>query len=239
MIIIIIYIILYLISIFISLFISSKYYSKYFQIINKIGLYLTNLNNITVNNYNLFKETVNQNKKILIVCNHRNYFDGLILTAIFGKISFLILEDGFKNIPFMLNIIKKYYPNYIIIKKNESSVEKIKEKINNRKINDDLICIFADAMKEIPIGKNIAPFKTGAFVNGFDILPIVIKYKNFDIEPIYYKHENKFESILKQFLNNRGNIIIDVMDIVEKNNFSIEEYKNKIYDKMNKRYEFL
>ena len=88
MIIIIIYIILYLISIFISLFISSKYYSKYFQIINKIGLYLTNLNNITVNNYNLFKETVNQNKKILIVCNHRNYFDGLILTAIFGKISF-------------------------------------------------------------------------------------------------------------------------------------------------------
>ena len=95
----------------------------------------------------------------------------------------------------MLNIIKKYYPNYIIIKKNESSVEKIKEKINNRKINDDLICIFADAMKEIPIGKNIAPFKTGAFVNNFDILPIVIKYKNFDIEPIYYKHENKFETI--------------------------------------------
>ena len=44
---------------------------------------------------------------------------------------------------------------------------------------------------------------------------------------------------LKQFINNRGNIIIDVMDIIEKNNCSIEEYKNKIYNKMNKRYERL
>ena len=63
--------------------------------------------------------------------------------------------------------------------KENGTVKTIQEHIKNRKADDGILVIFPDAMDPIPLGKNIAPFKTGAFATGFDILPVVIKYKNY------------------------------------------------------------
>ena len=113
------------------------------------------------------------------------------------------------------------------------------DKINLRKINDNIIVVFADSMNPIPVGKNIAPFKTGAFRGKFDILPVVIKYKNATIDPTlhWYKGEHPVMCFSKVLLDGKCEVVADVMDLVScKENMTVEEYRDYVYNLMNTRY---
>jgi len=102
--------------------------------------------------------------------------------------------------------------------------------------------IFADAMNPILSGYNIAPFKTGGFVGKFDILPIVIKYKNYTVDPTFrwFDGEHPLIGFSKIALNDHIDLTFDVMDIQScESNMSIEEYRDKVYNLMNKRYDEL
>ena len=93
-------------------------------------------------------------------------------------------------------------------------------------------------MKPVPKGKNIAPFKTGAFVGKFDILPVVIKYKNYKIDPKYrwYDDENHVLSVWKMLLDGHCDIHVKVLEPVSCGNLSVEQYKDKVYNIMDKAY---
>jgi hypothetical protein len=94
-------------------------------------------------------------------------------------------------------------------------------------------------MNPIPAGKNIAPFKTGAFQGKFDILPVVIKYKNWTIDPTFrwYKGEHPTTGFFKLLLDGKCEVVADVMDLVScKENMTVEEYRDYVYNLMDTRY---
>ena len=138
--------------------------------------------------------------------------------------------------PFINAINKK--SNSFFYKPNQGT-ETLINKINLRKINDNIIVVFADSMNPIPIGKNIAPFKKGAFQGKFDILPVVIKYKNLTIDPTFkwYDKEHPFIGLYKILLDCNCEVVTDVMNLVScEENMSVEEYRDYVYNRMNTRY---
>jgi len=154
-------------------------------------------------------------------------------------IGFMLSRKGGNLMPFINTINKK--SNSFFYESNKGTKTLI-DKINTRKINDNIIVVFADSMNPIPIGKNIAPFKTGAFQGKFDILPVVIKYKNWTIDPTFrwYDKEHPFIGLYKILLDGKCEVITDVMDLVScKENMTVEEYCDYVYNLMNKRYDEL
>ena len=105
--------------------------------------------------------------------------------------------------------------------------------LKTRKANDNVLVIFPDAMNPIPLGKNIAPFKTGAFATGIDILPIIIKYKDHTVDPTFYwyKKENPLHGWTKLLLNNNFKTTIQVLPLIKAMD-NVEEYKDKVYNTM-------
>ena len=157
---------------------------------------------------------------------------------IFKNIGWIASKNAVKICPLGKLLAKN--SQTIIIEKN--ATETLNEQIKNRKANSNLIMIFADAMNPILPGYNIAPFKTGGFVGKFDILPIVIKYKNYTVDPTFrwFDGEDYFIGASKIALNDHIDVTLDVMDIQScESNMSIEEYRDKVYNLMNKRYDEL
>ena len=177
---------------------------------------------------------------MLIVCNHRSLLDPFILAALSdGHISYLFNSEMPSMVPFMINILNIYTNSLVVNKKN--NVKSINEHVKKRNKGDPLLCIFADSLGKIEENKNIAEFKTGAFVNKFKILPIIIKYKNNKIDNTFdTKCTNPVEKFLELFFGENGDIIMDIMNIVEcKKEWSINQYKDYVYDLMNKKYSIL
>jgi hypothetical protein len=84
---------------------------------------------------------------------------------------------------------------------------------------------------------NISKFiKKGAFVSKSKILPIIIKYEDYSI--IYnYEHENVLASIFKLFLFENYKIKIKIGNMIDtKENESIEQYRDRVYEIMNQLY---
>ena len=205
----------------------------------KLLLKVANFKNIKVNNVKLFKHYINTDKKLLIVANHKCLFDCFILLNSLQDIGFMLSRKGGNLMPFINSINKK--SNSFFYEPNQGTKTLI-DKINTRKINDNIIVVFADSMNPIPIGKNIAPFKTGAFQGKFDILPVVIKYKNWTIDPTFrwYDKEHPFIGFYKILLDGNCEVITDVMNLVScEENMSVEEYRDYVYNLMNKRYDEL
>ena len=202
----------------------------------KLLLKVANFKNIKVNNAKLFKYYINTNKKLLIVANHKCLFDCFILLNSLQDIGFMLSKTGGNLVPF-INAINKKSNSFFY--KSKQGTKTLIDKINTRKINDNIIVVFADSMNPIPIGKNIAPFKTGAFQGKFDILPVVIKYKNATIDPTFrwYEGEHPFIGLYKILLDGKCEVITDVMDLVScQENMTIEEYSDYVYNRMNTRY---
>jgi 1-acyl-sn-glycerol-3-phosphate acyltransferase len=198
---------------------------------------------LNVINKNIYDKLINDNnndKPLIIISNHSSLFDGIILTSILGNICFLADINGL-SMPGSLFINKKL--GSIIINNNDiGNSHKITNYIVNRKKKDNFLIIFPDAMQPIPINSVIAPFKSGAFKDFFDILPIVIKYKNYSIDPthFWFKGENIFNGFCKMILEDNCDIYVKILNIQERlNNEDIEDYKNRIHKIISDEYEKL
>jgi hypothetical protein len=101
------------------------------------------------------------------------------------NICILTSIPGAKILPRMYALINTKINSIIFDStiKGQKVTDLIYDRISNRKPKDNMLVIYPDAMESISAGKNIAPFKTGAFRGKFDILPVVIKYKNTTIDP--------------------------------------------------------
>ena len=198
--------------------------SWWIKLMSKLLLKIANFKNVKVNNAKLFKHYINTDKKLLVVANHKSLFDGFVLLNSLQDIGFMLSRKGGNLVPFINAINKK--SNSFFYEPNQGTKTLI-DKINLRKINDNIIVVFADSMNPIPVGKNIAPFKTGAFQGKFDILPVVIKYKNWSIDPTFrwYDKEHPFIGFYKILLDGNCEVVTDVMDLVScQENMSVEEY---------------
>lgn len=201
-------------------------------------LKLLKFRNVKVNNIELFNQVFKSNRKCLIIANHKSLLDVLVSKIIFKNIGWIASKNAVKICPLGELLAKN--TESIIIEKNATVI--LNNKIKNRKANSNLIMIFADAMNPILPGYNIAPFKTGGFVGKFDILPIVIKYKNYTVDPTFrwFDGEHPLIGFSKIALNDHIDVTLDVMDIQScESDMSIEEYRDKVYNLMNKRYDEL
>jgi 1-acyl-sn-glycerol-3-phosphate acyltransferase len=234
--------IILLIIIFIVFLIPYVYFdfnSWWLKLMSSLLLKVANFKNIKVNNAKLFKDYINTDKKLLIVANHKCLFDCFILLNSLQDIGFMLSRKGGNLVPFINSINKK--SNSFFYEPNQGTKTLI-DKINLRKINDNIIVVFADSMNPIPVCKNIAPFKKGAFQGKFDILPVVIKYKNATIDPTFrwYEGEHPFIGLYKILLDGKCEVITDVMDLVScQENMTVEEYRDYVYNLMNTRYDEL
>lgn len=199
-------------------------------------LKICNYRRIDVNGNQMFRQLIASNHKFLIVSNHVSLYDGFILLATLGEVSFLAHPNGISVLPGMREINKKL--GSVFLDKQKGNTQSIIDHINKRKHNDNALVVFPDGMAKIPKNTCIAPFKTGAFVGKFDVLPVVIKYKNNDIDPSYqwYNGEGPFISFFKMLLDGKCDIVVDVMDIQSCRDRSIEEYRDDVYKLMCNRY---
>ena len=225
--------------IFLIPYIYLNFNSWWIKLMTKLFLKVANFKDVKVNNAKLFKHYLNSDKKLIIVANHKSLFDIFVLLNSLQDIGFMLSKTGGNLVPFINAINKK--SNSFFYKPNKGTKTLI-DNINLRKINDNIIVVFADSMNPIPVGKNIAPFKTGAFQGKFDILPVVIKYKNWTIDPTFrwYNGEHPTTGFFKLLLDGKCEVVADVMDLVScKENMTVEEYRDYIYNLMNKRYDEL
>tara|TARA_B110001452_G_C15187722_1_gene412498 strand:- start:23 stop:1030 length:1008 start_codon:yes stop_codon:yes gene_type:complete len=213
---------LYSIIIFITFLLLQKF--------NLIEKFLTTFNvygNIEgLDKYYHFKKN---NTKGLAIFNHISILDGLVLLKEFNEpISFLVSDNIF------VSLCKKFIEksNGIIINKNEKTTQKITYISTNRKQNDPILFIG-------PSGGNgmyqqtklkLPEFKTGAFVGLTPILPVIIKYNSYFIEPV-----DKIETLIYIITNIKDlNYKIKIMDpIYPRENETVESFKNYVYEKMN------
>ena len=201
---------------------------------------LANINKITINGEDKIQKLYESDEKFIVVLNHKSIFDMFVTFYVNPNICILTSKTGAKIFPGMYALNKKI--NSIIFDANikgQKVTDLIYEKISNRKPNDNMLIVYPDAMDPIPVGKNIAQFKTGAFRGKFDILPVVIKYKNYTIDTslYWYKGENTILSFSKVLLDGKCEVVADVMDLVScKEGMSVEQYRDYVYNLMNTRY---
>jgi len=128
------------------------------------------------------------------------------------------------------------YGNIYVEKGKTSNI--IKGRVDNRKSGDPIVFI-APGSGNIPkIPGNITEFSSkGAFVEGYPILPIVIKYEDNSLHHNSDNGESMLHSWLKLFLVQNYKIKIRVCDMIEKKGEeSVLEYKDRVYDIMNDEY---
>lgn len=236
---IIVNIILFIIYFVISLIIPKRYNYIFRQYIVKMMMYMIGFKSIRTNNLDRVYKQFHSNDRVIIVSNHISLHDPSVCLASLGCICYVFHEDGIKGIPGLQTAVHSFSNS--ISKKKGSTVNMIKEYVDKRKSGEELLCIFADAMKKVPEGHVIAPFNTGAFVPRCKILPVVIKYKNYTIDPTYRWEDG--DSLLwayfRMFLDTTCDIVVDVMEPVEPDGMTIEEHRDCVYNKMEKRYKEL
>ncbi len=194
---------------------------KFLDIFNIYG----NIENLE--KYYHFKKN---NTEGLAVFNHVSILDGLLLLTQFKEpLSFLVSEN------ILVTLCKNFIQNSngIIINKNENTTKKIIEISSNRKKNDPILFIAPSGVVGM-IQKNkykISKFKTGAFASLKPILPIIIKYN-----PYYKEPKEIFTSLIHIITNtNNLNYKIKVLDpIYPEENDTIENFRDKVYEIMNK-----
>tara|TARA_B110000444_G_C18812194_1_gene583243 strand:- start:19 stop:738 length:720 start_codon:yes stop_codon:yes gene_type:complete len=204
-----------------------NYVNNLSNIFIKLILYVCNLAKVNIINKDIFDKYYNSNKPFIVVSNHTSLLDGIMLNGAFCRLRYLAAKNADKTIFGAKYIFDKL--DCIIVKEN-GTVRTIQENIKDRKPNDNILVIFPDAMNPIPNGRNIAPFKTGAFASGIDILPILIKYKDYTIDPTFYwyKKENPFHAWIKILLNTKFSTKIKVLPLI-KSMDNTEEFKDKVY----------
>lgn len=217
--------------------IPSSWTGYWTQVIGRCCVKMLQFRSLNVSNIACFEKVKNSNRPTVIVSNHISLFDGLILSSALGDICYFVNLDGMKLIPGISDVNKKI--GSVFIDQQSGNSHKIKEYIDNRKNGENMLVVFPDSMQPVPSNKCIAPFKSGAFIHGYDILPIVIRYKNYNIDPKYlwYKGETALHSILKMLLDDSCEVEVVILEpIIPRKNENVDHLKNRVHNLMSQVY---
>lgn len=209
---------------------------EYNRWLGKTFFWCCNFHTFNVKGFDIYKQMLDSDKKFLVVANHTTLWDGFALMAALGDLGFVSSKEAPLLLPGMSDLLVKF--NSIIMQNRGKTTDYIVNHVSKRKKGDNPLVIFADAMNPIPVGKNIAPFKTGAFVGKFDILPVIIKYKNYTIDPTikWYKGEDYFINTVKMLLDRHCDVHVEVLDPVSCGALSVEQYRDKVHNIMDSAY---
>lgn len=217
--------------------IPSSWVGFWTQVIGRCCVKTLQFKSLNVSNIASFERVKKSNRPTIIVSNHISLYDGLILSTALGDVCYFVNMDGMKLVPGIREVNRKI--GSVFIDQNSGNSKKIKQYIDNRKSDDNLLVVFPDSMQPIPSDKYIAPFKTGAFIHGYDILPIVIRYKNYTIDPKYlwYKGETAVHSLLKVLLDDTCDVEVVILEpIVPRKNENVQDLKNRVHEIMTHTY---
>jgi hypothetical protein len=141
----------------------------------------------------------------------------------------------------MINKLYLLLKTFIDYNKRNGITQIINDKVKNRKTGESIIFIAPCKGISSQNPGNISEFKSsGAFVNKNKILPITIKYEDDTLDYNKDFGESIINAYFKLFLVENYKIRIKVGDIVDPDeNESIEEYKNRVYNIMNREYKEL
>lgn len=208
-----------------------------FLIFGKLIMFTLSLTiDISKEDYIKYMSYLYSDKKFICTFNHTTLVDGFILASTFPRACYVVLKTFLFSI---FNYTDENNEKYgtIYVEKGKTS-NKIKDRIDNRKIGDPVIFI-APGSGNIPkIPGNITEFcSKGAFVEGYSIMPIVLKYEDNSLDHNSDNGESIVHSSLKLFLVQNYKIKIKVCDMVEMlEDETIEEYKDRVYNIMNDQY---
>lgn len=203
----------------------------------KLFMFILSLNiNISKDDLMKYMKYLYSDQKLICTFNHTTFADGFILASALPRSCYVMLKLIFHTLIYYTDANNEKYGN-IYVKKGKTS-ETIKNRVNNRKIGDPIICIAPGSGNTPQIPGNITDFTgTGAFVEGFPILPIVIKYEDDSLHHNHDNGESMLHSCLKLFLVQNYKINIKICDLVEKSEGdTLDQYKNKVFDIMNETY---
>tara|TARA_Y100000389_G_scaffold204963_1_gene261304 strand:- start:92 stop:823 length:732 start_codon:yes stop_codon:yes gene_type:complete len=234
--------IIYIIFIIGLFLVSSSNLSTFIKSMNTIILKSFRFNSITHSSLSQYYQYLHSDKPLIIISNHQSLFDSFVLMSIFGHLSYVVGSDGMSLFPGVRSICNKLKFIQVDSNKKNNITQKIIDYSSSHKPNQPFVTIFPDKLNPIPDGKNICPFKTGAFVGKFDILPIVIKYKNYSIHPFYWNNKKcrGLSSLFEKFLDDKCDVYVDIMPVVScKSQWSIEQYRDYVYNLMNDRFDHI
>ena len=179
------------------------------------------------------------NEKFLCVFNHTTLVDGHLLFSVFPRMGIVLYnQKEFEFIAFDKNAVSKLGSILIDYNKRNGVTQIIHDKVKNRNIGESIIFIAPCKGMSSQNPGNISEFKSsGAFVNKSKILPITIKYEDDTLDYNKEFGESVINAYFKLFLVENYKIKIKVGDIVKPDkNESIKEYRDKVYNIMNREY---
>ena len=177
-------------------------------------------------------------KKLISVLNHTSLIDGYVLLATFERYSVVLLKNPIYKWLGYSDIVHKKYRN-VYVEKNKTTDEII-EKVSTRKPGEPILFIAPGSGNTPKNPDHITEFHgNGAFVGKFSILPVTFRYEDESIHHNKDNGESFIHSALKLFiLNNNYKISVKVGDIIEpEEKETIDEYKDRVYNIMNKQYQ--
>ena len=206
----------------------------------KIMLYILSMHvNISNEDYIKYMNYLYSDEKYVCVFTHTTLVDAIVLFGTLPRTGPVMnKQNELKYILYDDSISDKLGGILLDRSKMGGTTKVIKERVDNRKCGDSPLYIAPCSGKPPENPGNISEFKSkGAFVNKTKILPIIIKYQDDSLNYNEEFGESMLHSYLKVFLVENYNITIKIGDIIEPDEKeSIEEYKDKVYNIMNKDY---
>lgn len=181
-------------------------------------------------------------EKFLCVFNHTTLVDGHLLFSVFPRMGIVLYnQKEFEFIAFDKNAVNKLGSILVDYNKRNGITQIINDKVKNRKSGESIIFIAPCKGVSSQNPGNISEFKSsGAFVNKSKILPITIKYEDDTLDYNKEFGESVINAYFKLFLVENYKIKIKVGDMINSyENESIDEYKNRVYNIMNREYKEL
>lgn len=197
---------------------------------------------ISNEDYIKYMKYLYSNEKILCVFNHTTLVDGHLLFSVFPRMGIVLYnQKEFEYIAFDKNAVSKLGSILVDYNKRNGITKIINDKVKNRNVGESILFIAPCKGMSSHNPGNISEFKSsGAFVNKSKILPIIIKYEDDTLDYNKELGESVIDAYFKLFLVENYKIKIKVGDIIiPDNNESIEEYKNRVYNIMNREYKEL
>ena len=209
-----------------------------------ISIFGLNVNIKKDEEYEKYK-ALSKDDKFTIIYNHVTPVDSFILNKILDEyISFVSFDTHSESFP--LSCISKFLDVITVCRtKQTNGTERIQKFINT---SENRLCIAPDQCRHFEEDEYIAPFKTGAFANKNDVLPLVIRYvpsyKYDDVNWNSPKNTNiSLLTHLKKLLVD-GNIdvhikFLDLQKYDEKKFKNTQEYAEDVREKMKRELKIL
>lgn len=197
---------------------------------------------ISKEDYDKYMKLLYSDEKFICLFTHQTFIDSVLMLATFPRSAPIMnKQPEFKYINFDDNIINKLGGIFITINTKSNTIDKIKQKVENRKSGTPPLFIAPSGGFSSQIPGNISKFKgNGAFINKTKILPILIKFED---ETLNYNGdygESMIDSYLKLLLVENYKIKIAVGDMIDPDESETYiEYKERVYNIINEQYKDL